>query len=669
MGGVCQPGTGVKCNDSNACTSDVCVPDEGCVYAPNQDACSDNDACTLEDKCQDGECIGTGAPDCEDNNLCTDDSCNPAIGCENLPNNLSCDDGDACTEDDYCAATVCLSGAQILCDDDNICTDDFCAADSGCIYEPNAELCEDGDECTKDDYCSLGECQSGETMDCDDDNQCTEDICNFDSCLHPFIQGECDDGEACTGDDVCNGGLCAGTLVANCGCYSLALNGTGYGLVDYAPALNLSGPFTIELWLKRDSNAVVAQYTALLSRWLWSGISEQSFRLGISAPDTLQFQVEGDQGGSGAALTGTLTNNNQWRHVAVVSDQVELALYIDGTVVSAVNFTASMAASTVPLTFGARYENSLGNMADHLSGWIDEIRISDAAIYSQAGFVPEPWLEVTDNTVGYWGANQGQFTSAFDTSGNALHAVLVDGVSWSTDSEATECVPKPNFPPSAPEVSIQPPNPTANDNLVCQVDVVSVDGESDPIQYEFAWYKNGVLQEAHTTETVPASATSDCPPWQCDSCEKWTCKVIPTDGKPGMPGTASTEIGALGCQTCDGQVHGNNCYLYNSWATTWGNGASSCTSWGGHLVTIMSGGENDFVNSICPGNCWIGLSDSAKEGTFVWVTGDALGYNQWSSGEPNDWLWAEDCAHMKGNGKWNDDECDSNFAFICEKEP
>ena len=33
---------------------------------------------------------------------------------------------------------------------------------------------------------------------------------------------------------------------------------------------------------------------------------------------------------------------------------------------------------------------------------------------------------------------------------------------------------------------------------------------------------------------------------------------------------------------------------------------------------------------------WIGLTDEFQEGTFVWVTGEPLAYQNWAPGEPND---------------------------------
>jgi hypothetical protein len=85
----------------------------------------------------------------------------------------------------------------------------------------------------------------------------------------------------------------------------------------------------------------------------------------------------------------------------------------------------------------------------------------------------------------------------------------------------------------------------------------------------------------------------------------------------------------------------------------------------GHLVTIENAAENAVVNTlrgVCisnPGGClfssvWIGYSDAAVEGTFVWVTGEPTVYTNWAPGEPNNSGGNEDFAHMGAAGLWND---------------
>src|SRR6266850_7002063 len=46
------------CDDSNPCTDDLCDPDLGCVHANNSLQCSDGNSCTTNDVCNSGVCVG-----------------------------------------------------------------------------------------------------------------------------------------------------------------------------------------------------------------------------------------------------------------------------------------------------------------------------------------------------------------------------------------------------------------------------------------------------------------------------------------------------------------------------------------------------------------------------------------------------------------------------------
>ena len=226
----CQAGqcvtTGVKgCDDGNPCTVGTCIAPVGCVFVPVVDGktCSAANGCAGAATCVAGKC-GTGAKvDCTDGNTCTDDYCDPkwVKGCYWLPNVAACEDGDLCTGQDVCNNGKCLpgtlTGGMTNCDDANVCTDDSCAATTGCVHVANSAACDDGNACTIFEKCTSGVCQGGALATCEDGNSCTIDVCapGAGTCSWYAKQGNCDDGNPCTFAEQCVGAFCVGTAV-NC---------------------------------------------------------------------------------------------------------------------------------------------------------------------------------------------------------------------------------------------------------------------------------------------------------------------------------------------------------------------------------------------------------------------------------------------------------------------
>ncbi|RJO69017.1 MAG: M6 family metalloprotease domain-containing protein [Myxococcales bacterium] len=84
--------------------------------------------------------------DCDDDNSCTQDLCNPeSVECEHVPTRegLTCDDFNSCTENTTCFDGVCQGGEPVEClADENIFTEAACRPDSGCIQVPVNDTCE-----------------------------------------------------------------------------------------------------------------------------------------------------------------------------------------------------------------------------------------------------------------------------------------------------------------------------------------------------------------------------------------------------------------------------------------------------------------------------------------------------------------------------------------------
>lgn len=100
--------------------------------------------------------------------------------------------------------------------------------------------------------------------------------------------------------------------------------------------------------------------------------------------------------------------------------------------------------------------------------------------------------------------------------------------------------------------------------------------------------------------------------------------------------------------------------------STWPEAEAEALRLGGHLVTINNQEEQNWVVQTFHGfdgntnrDLWIGLNDEETEGTFVWCSGEPLGYSNWRAGEPNNSGGAENCVeivlvHEVTLGQWND---------------
>jgi MYXO-CTERM domain-containing protein len=204
-----------ECDDLNACTDDSCDVSTGkCVARNNSDPCSDGDLCTINDTCSRGSCEGAAMP-CDDNNVCTADSCK-AGECGHAPVDPGalCDDQNGCTEGDACNANgVCVGSGGPDCDDSDPCTKNSCQNDA-CYHselEPVGTPCLNPNKCLVNAACNAqGECTSAEEKNCDDNNPCTVDSCDPEvGCVsEPDDTLTCTDGNVCTLNDTCVDGVC-----------------------------------------------------------------------------------------------------------------------------------------------------------------------------------------------------------------------------------------------------------------------------------------------------------------------------------------------------------------------------------------------------------------------------------------------------------------------------
>ena len=107
---------------------------------------------------------------------------------------------------------------------------------------------------------------------------------------------------------------------------------------------------------------------------------------------------------------------------------------------------------------------------------------------------------------------------------------------------------------------------------------------------------------------------------------------------------------------------------------TWHEAEIHCKKEGGHLASIHSKEENDFVSELASTSVspwfWIGANDLMDEGQIVWSDHSVFNYSTWQIGEPNKGAGEiEDCvqiSHTKFKGHWKDIKCLSTSYFVCK---
>ena len=232
--------------------STACDPELGVQHAPLAagTSCSDGDVCNGVEACtESAACVGVPLV-VDDQNPCTDDSCDPITGVQNtVVTGRACSDGDACTGDDQCdAAGTCVAGAPLVCDDGLFCNgQETCDAQSGCVagtalavddgvdctddscaeetdtlvHVANHAACSDADQCDGVELCEIDVgCVEGAVPEVDDHDPCTIDACDpllGTSHVAALPGSACGEGHYCDGGECLAFGQCATDLVVESG--------------------------------------------------------------------------------------------------------------------------------------------------------------------------------------------------------------------------------------------------------------------------------------------------------------------------------------------------------------------------------------------------------------------------------------------------------------------
>ncbi|XGW31390.1 hypothetical protein V3C99_009952 [Haemonchus contortus] len=217
-------------------------------------------------------------------------------------------------------------------------------------------------------------------------------------------------------------------------------------------------------------------------------------------------------------------------------------------------------------------------------------------------------------------------------------------------------------------------------------------GYTDGSQFSFANWQDG-NQSSSAPNTCAVSTLPDGT-WQSIACSQsraYVCAIstiVPVVTCPPCP--------TLGCPPARCQsgwtyfAKTNSCYKYFLWAS-FENAENVCKANGGHLASIHSLEENNFVAGMGMSGItytndadltWIGLKQATYPTSkdWTWTDGSPVDFLFWAPTQPDDAGGSEHCVEVfsdhtgkdpskDGNyQRWNDMPCATNMrSYVCKK--
>lgn len=408
-----------------------------------------------------------------------------------------------------------------------------------------------------------------------------------------------------------------------------------YGRVPASPRLDVGGGdgLTLEMWIKPDS---IGSAMAM-AEWSGSGgaLGAHFFVTTLSVGDLYANLIDRAGAPHPLASSGGKVVVNEFQHVALTYDKATGLgrLYRNGEKVAEANLGSFEVETRLDLTFGRRV---LGGPAYAFRGMMDEIALHDRALSPEqvsAIYVsdaigrcqrPPPTNHTYEVVAGAFtwaeakadAERRGGYLATI-TSQEEYDHILGLGILPSTDywlgatDQAVEGVWTwvTGEPWSFAKWKAGEPN-----NL----------GEED--------YLIGSLSIGHQWNDVGRPTTT------VGHYLMETGGFLPPPPPPPPPT--------------------NHAYQVVSGTFTWHQAKTDAERRGGHLATITSQAEYDFILGlgILPAtDYWLGGTDEAVEGVWTWVTGEPWSFAKWRSGEPNN-LSDEDylIGSQSISHQWND---------------
>lgn len=196
-------------------------------------------------------------------------------------------------------------------------------------------------------------------------------------------------------------------------------------------ALNISGPLTIEFWMKMDNSYSPGYTYCILSKYcrIRSGALAGPYQIGWPSSSNLEFEISNNS--TEDDLSFGNPSKGVWHHLTAVYDGSNMYTYLDGSIVNnKLTAIASLKTTGSHLSFG---NNAYGS--GFYKGLLDQIRV-----YNYARTPAQiAWDYNKGNPIAQWKLDECQGTTAHDASGNGNNGTISIG-SGGSQTQAGTCI-------------------------------------------------------------------------------------------------------------------------------------------------------------------------------------------------------------------------------------
>ncbi|MCI0681621.1 MAG: SBBP repeat-containing protein, partial [Gemmataceae bacterium] len=464
---------------------------------------------------------------------------------------------------------------------------------------------------------------------------------------------------------------------------ALSFRGAGdYVELPAAPEFSdFTGGLTIEVW---------AYPTAVYSwqRFIDFGNGPAGDNILFARQGTsnnLAFEVYVGGTWSGQAVASNVIELNKWQHFAVVmSPSGAVSLYKDGNLLTLTNGQTS-ATLGVPRNV-TRTQNFIGRsnwvVDGYYAGLMDDVRIWNSARTQgqiQAGMNQQLVPASEANLVAYHTFDEGTGLAAADAA-NGNDGDLISG-SMGLPAWVETATPGSLPTGSYSSATLGSDTTTTFTLVIPLTDLAAGVAVSDQLSAT-ATFVGATSEFGHnvtvkTANAAPDITTTTLTP-QIDENGFATLTVNYTDADLQDGHIATIDWGDGDIQTVeltgptvvisDPVTFQDHTYYFVYTGLNWYQAEAQAQLMGGHLVTIGSRAENDFVRDLIlekigTAQAWLGMTDADNEGVWRWVTGEPITFaNFLTPGEPNNSGFFQDHAYINfgvpanAPGFWDDAE-------------